>query len=220
MRFVLVHCENPNSSDAIYSKLAKACIKSIEKNAKGAEIIEATTNVKHHTDWMRYANNLKLKIWLDNLKGDTVFIDADTIILDDISGGFQKDLTYTKRHNKDTKIPFNSGVVFVKESGKDILEKWLEIDSQMAKDKKLWYKWQKVAFGYNQASFAALLVAGKFEGRISHVPSYIYNSCDPSDWNFKHDQAKLVHVKARLRDSLFRNKNNFAILQKIKPYYT
>jgi hypothetical protein len=220
MRFVLVHFENPNSGDAIYSKLAKACIKSIKKNAKGAEIIEVTENVKHNPDWMRYANNLKLKIWLDNLQGDTVFIDADTIILDNISEGFQNDFTYTKRYNSDTKIPFNSGVVFVRESGRDILQSWLEWDEALNADRKLWHKWQKVAFGYNQASFAALLSGGKFQERISHVPSYIYNSCDPSDWNFKFDLAKIVHVKARLRDSLFRNKNTFPILQKIKPYYT
>jgi hypothetical protein len=220
MRFVLVHFDHPDIEDKVYARLAEGCIKSIRESHKKAEIAEITMPVeKDHPEWMRWANNVKLKIWLDNLKGDTVFLDADTIVLSDVSKAFLNDLTYTKRYNADSNIPFNSGVVFVRESGRGILQSWLEWDEALNADRKLWHKWQKVAFGYNQASFAALLSDGKFQERISHVPSYIYNSCDPSDWNFKFDLAKIVHVKSRLREAWQKNKNTFPILQRISKYY-
>ena len=202
-----------------YNRYRQALIRSINANMPEANIkdieLDPFTEVNFHL-----ANYIKLKHWKDNIEGDTILIDADTIVLGDVSKVFDMpfDLIYTKRSNN-SKIPFNSGVVFVKESGKRIIEEWQRIDERMINDKIFHAKWKTKYFGFNQASFGCLLETIP-ELSIGHVPSEIYNSCDIYDWRNNYTSAKIVHVKSGLRKSLERNINQFRFIEnRVKKYY-
>jgi hypothetical protein len=201
-----------------YIRYKNALIRSIEANVKDANIkdiqLEETFS-NFHT-----ANYIKLKAWRNNIEGNSVLIDADTIVLDDVSEVFNMphDLIYTKR-DYNRSIPFNSGVVFVKESGKQILDRWCDIDQQMFTDPIFHQKWKKKYFGFNQASFGCLLETMP-ELNIGQVNATYYNSCDQGDWVRNAQLAKIVHVKSFLRESIDKNLNSYPEIEnRIKKYY-
>lgn len=201
-----------------YKRYKDALIMSIESNMQNAKIKDI--QLDYIAPDMQKANHVKLKAWYDAIEGNTILIDADTIVLGDVSEVFdmKADLIYTKRFNN-PKIPFNSGVVFVKESAKFLIKKWMDIDEQMNIDSEFHATWKKKAYGFNQASFACLLNNSPTKS-IKYVPSYIYNSCDPIDWKENHAQAKIVHVKGLLRQSVNYRLNRYKLIEeKIKKYY-
>jgi len=203
-----------------YLKYKNALVKSIKQNVKKHEIIDIELPALRKAD-LQKANYIKLKEWAKHIKGNTVLIDADTIVLSDISEVFDmpNDLIYTKRYlNKN--IDFNSGVVFVKESGLNIINKWVEIDRQLYESKALLRRWQRKYFGFNQASFGCLLETNK-DFNIGHVTTAIYNNCDNPDWVKNHAIAKIVHVKSTLRKSVNAGRNLFPDIEKrILKYYS
>lgn len=202
-----------------YNKYKQALIRSINENMPTAKIKDIELDPLPEKN-MHLANYIKLKHWKDNIEGDTVLIDADTIVLGDVSNVFDLDfdLIYTKRLHM-RKLPFNCGVVFVKESGKHIIEEWQSIDERMINDKVFHAKWKSRYFGFNQASFGCLLEIVE-NLKIGNVLSEVYNSCDIYDWRNNYTSAKIVHVKSGLRKSLERNLNQFRYIEnRIKKYY-
>jgi alpha-N-acetylglucosamine transferase len=214
VRFVIV------SFGSEYLKYKKALIRSINENVKNHEIIDIELPALKRKD-AHLANHIKLNEWVKHIKGNTVLIDADTIVLSDISEVFDLpyDLIYTKRSFNRT-IPFNSGVVFVKDSGINIVKKWAELDLKMFKNRSFHRQWSRKYFGFNQASFGCLLDTNK-TFNIGHVSSTVYNSCDDKDWFDNYDKAKIVHVKAVLRLAVNRGTLVFPEIQKrILKYYS
>jgi hypothetical protein len=201
-----------------YIRYKNALIRSIEANVKGAKIKDI--ELDHKFTNFHTANYIKLQHWIKNIEGNSVLIDADTIVLEDVSEVFNMphDLIYTKR-DYNRSIPFNSGVVFVKESGKHILDRWCDIDQQMFTDPKFHQKWKKKYFGFNQASFGCLLETMP-ELNIGQVNATIYNSCDRYDWKHNYNQAKIVHVKSDLRLSVDNKWLRYQHIEnRIKKYY-
>jgi len=201
-----------------YTYLKNALVRSIHENMPDAKIKDIEVNYKPLNSFQ--ANNYKLKLWCDNVDGNTVFIDADTIVLSDISEVFNlpNDLIYTERLYN-TKIPFNSGVVFVKESGLNILQEWLKFDEMLFKNKAMHLKWRSKYFGMNQASFGCMIETMP-ELNIGTVPSCVYNSCDHYDWEKLSEMAKIVHVKSLLRTSIKHRMNKYPLIEnRIKKYY-
>ena len=201
-----------------YIKFKKALIKSINKNMPDSNIKDIELDYVFSN--MHDANYIKLQHWIKNIEGNTVLIDADTLVLSDVSKVFELpyDLIYTKRDYNRT-IPFNSGVVFVKESGKHILHSWANIDLRMYQDVTYHLEWKKKYFGFNQSSFGCLLETMP-ELNIGYVSSTEYNSCDPVDWSRNFNKAKIVHVKSDLRLSLEKKyRRYFHIENRIKKYY-
>jgi len=196
-RFVIVSDGTP-----LFEQLAKACINSIESNCKDFDIKHIKIIPNENKYRQQSANGLKLKAWTENIKGNTVFLDADTIVNQDISSIFdlEFDLCYTSRP-KTHNIPFNSGIVFVKESGWPIVKRWESINNQMTFDRAFHSKWCLKYFGYNQAAFGCLLDSYDYPG-IIHVPTKIWNCCDPVDWVRNIYNAKIIHYKGELRRDL------------------
>ena len=207
------------SFGAKYTKFKNALVNSIEVNMPGSNIKVIKLPELNHTDF-QVANYLKLKHWRDNIEGNTVLIDADTIVLSDISEVFKidADLIYTTRkHNKT--IPFNSGVVFVKESGRHIVETWAGLDDKMYKDKRLHMRWKRKYYGFNQASFGCMLETMP-KLKIGKVDAAIYNSCDKYDWSHNYNLAKVVHIKSELRTSVECDLRKFPEIEsRILKYY-
>jgi hypothetical protein len=211
MKFVSVYFSNP-----IFTQLAENLKYSIRKFHPNASIdfvvLDQPIHSRRDSEWQRKANHLKLIEWAKRVEDKTVLLDADTLLLQPIEEIFEADfdLCYTKRPETHH-IPFNSGVVFVNSGAKEFMQKWLEIDCQMGVDKRLWLKYNKKAFGFNQASFQYCLENHFDLCNIMKVPTYIYNSCDPIDWNKNADKAKIVHIKSTLRDAVLAGKNQFKI---------
>jgi hypothetical protein len=202
-----------------YTKFKDALVNSIEANMPGSNIKVIQLPELRRVDF-QVANYLKLKKWRDNIEGNTVLIDADTILLGDISEVFdmEYDLIYTKRNHNRT-IPFNSGVVFVKESGRIIVDTWAKLDDRMYKDKRFHLEWKRKYYGFNQASFGCMLETMP-ELKIGQVEATIYNSCDRYDWTHNYDLAKIVHVKSELRTSVECRLNKFKEIEsRILKYY-
>jgi alpha-N-acetylglucosamine transferase len=212
-RFVIVSFGNE------YIRFKKALVNSIRENMPKSEIVDIELPALRISDLQR-ANYIKLKEWTKHIKGNTVLIDADTILLGDISEVFDMphDLIYTKRLSN-PKISLNSGVVFVKESGIPIIKKWAEIDDKLYRNRSLLRMWQRKYFGFNQASFGYMLDTYP-DLNIGHVCTSLYNSCDPHDWINNYGLAKIVHVKSSLRNSLKRCMIKYPeIEERIKKYY-
>jgi alpha-N-acetylglucosamine transferase len=214
IRFVIV------SFGTEYLRFKKALVNSINENMPESEIIDIELPPIRRRD-LQLANHIKLKEWSKHIKGNTILIDADTIVLSDVSKVFDLpyDLIYTKRYSNPN-ISLNSGVVFIKESGIGILRKWLEIDESMIKSKIFLRKWQRKYFGYNQASFGCMIDTYP-KLNIGNVCTSIYNSCDIPDWLNNYEVAKIVHVKSSLRSSVHRRKNLYTEIEKrILKYYS
>jgi hypothetical protein len=203
-----------------YLKYKKALVRSINDNCIDFEIVDIELKPLKRKDF-HLANYLKLQTWAKNIKGNTVLIDADTIVLGNVSEVFDldSDLIYTKRQFNRS-IPFNSGVVFVKESGIPIIQKWAEIDHKMYKNPFLHRKYKGKYYGFNQSSFGCLLETHS-EFKIDFVCCSIYNSCDAGDWKVNYNFAKIVHVKSDLRISVNKKRGLYKDIEKrILKYYS
>lgn len=145
------------------------------------------------------SNTAKLDIWADHFDQDTIFIDCDMMLLEDISDGFKyvENVGYTIR--KHTRMPFNGGVVFMRhtEYAKKFLDKWREVNKEMYYDPAFHNKYRKTYGGINQASFGWMLESGWKADRVPEV----YNLCQPfANWQ----EAKMIHVKSQLRKDVQR----------------
>jgi hypothetical protein len=218
----IVLCHFTLTTD-IYSMMAEKCKQSIQDNMPNAIIkelvLQPDKKFKRTIDEAFYANLIKLKAWSENIEGNTIFLDADTIVLEDLSHVFENDfdIAYTGRKGN---IKFNSGVVFVKDSGKDAVKAWYDVCERMFADRKFWHLWARKCYGYNQAAFAYLLENYPF--KKLELLSYIYNSCDVSDWINRTEDAKVFHIKSDLRmDMLKREIKRYPkAWERMAKYYT
>lgn len=188
--------------------LKKGFLNSIKKNTKA----KVTLIEKNE----RFGQKPKHKMWAKEAKkgGNVVLMDTDTIILKDLGEVFSHDfdIGITVRGGKSW---FNGGVVFVKptKAAYDILDLWA---NQIHSENQARYKKETGHVGTAQPVFAWLYTHGKFKGKIKKFPCSTYNCVQP--WgNYKN--ASVIHVKSKLRQSLFLGKGHEKILKLIKPYY-
>lgn len=156
------------------------------------------------------SNHAKLEAYVDfGIKGNTVFVDVDTVLLRDLSSLFEPyfDIAIGKRR-KGANQPINGGVVLFRDSpiAKAFLNKWFEYDSIMMSDKRLHKPWRKQVGGMNQASFAYtahVMKQGLRGGKLLKIPTRILNACR-EDWPDL-SEAYILHVMAELRDAALSN---------------
>lgn len=190
-----------------FKYLHDACVNSIEQNLSGCELIDIETDYPKNIRGIAprfMENTVKLDLWLDHMIDgeDNVFIDADTVILNDFSEVFDNpfDVCFTKRNKASSRLPFNSGVLFAR--SKSFVQEWAMINRKMMHNKSLWRLYNRKYIGYNQASFGWMLENRHMNYNIKSIPSYIYNNCDPYDWLNNIEEAKILHVKGELRKDL------------------
>lgn len=156
------------------------------------------------------ANTQKMESWNDVIQaapdGDRILlIDADTFFtnpIDDIwDRGF--DLAYT---NKDSRFPFNSGVIFVRVSPrtKRFFADWAEVNRNMLIDADRHLPWRAKFGGINQAAFGQMLETNHGLDMLT-LPCQEWN-CEDSAWaDFDPATTRIVHVKSALRAAVFGN---------------
>lgn len=170
-------------------------------------------------------NNYKLRFWRDLVHMATeplVLMDTDTIVLDDISGGFSdQDLTLTTRPHK----WLNGGVVFVKPTqyARDFFDEWVRVDQWLyegATDSgasvRLLQAWQSTGVrGQNQTALALM----KDKWSWGWADGMVYNSCQPRMWGNKNE--KVIHVKDGLQMDVMGKKPTFRkAFKKIAQFYS
>ncbi len=196
-----------------YEKLAKVFEHSVKKNCPSAdfELLKVKPpEIKRKIRSKSFASNtLKLKLWLEVLKNtddDVVFMDCDMIILKDISDAFKNhfDIGYTKRTG--SRIPYNGGVVFVKNTPAAInfVELWKKINDKMYDDYTFHHKYRNKYAGMNQAAFGYIMENGGYKAKLKPFRCDIWNSC-VENWPKINEDTKIIHVKGTLRRTVLMN---------------
>ena len=149
-------------------------------------------------------NYYKLKFWRDlvkeNMGGNIILLDADTLLLKDPRVRFDQDksfdLCFTDR--VDRKHPINAGVIFVRcnERTAAFFDTWCDYDERVFTDSNYFAQAQQVAYGQNQASLGMQLKENATCGcNITYVPCAEWNSVNSCWPSFEYDKTYILHVK-------------------------
>lgn len=180
------------------------------------------------------ANTQKIQFWLEAVAAlpdgaEILLIDADTVIvrpLDDV-WDLDFDVAYTTKAAT-AKIPFNTGVVFMRISPvvRVFLQAWRDRQVQMLAHALEAERWRRLMVGLNQSALAAELdaigldpqleepavVEAVYAGatpmpiRFRRLPCVEWN-CEDASWAaYDWRVTRIIHVKSALRDSVFRRR--------------
>jgi len=173
------------------------------------------------------SNTVKIDKWLEVLKGtkeDVIFMDADMMVLRDVTDLFNDknhDVFYSKRDRKH--LPMNGGFVGIRnnEAGIDFLEKWVKANRILYEDivknhgKTLHSKWRSRYGGMNQAAFGYMLSEMKLKARLKPIPCYEWNAC-VEHWAKINASTRVVHIKGGLRRAVMSNRPAAVMLPKMR----
>lgn len=154
-------------------------------------------------------NDYKLQIWVEELKKSdepTIVMDADMLVIGDMSGMFDQDfdICYTARTKTRSRFAFNGGVLAFRPSAKvfGFLERWAKQDAYMYANPAMHMPFRTRYGGMNQASFGYMLERDKHGLKIVSEPCLKYNLCD-EEWHCINDETKAIHIKGNLRRAVF-----------------
>lgn len=205
MKIVAVQFDYPGTNR--YNILSKVFEYSVKVNCPEAELeilkVKAPI-IKGKVRSKSFASNtLKLDLWLDtlnNTEDNVVFMDCDMIVLKDISDAFNSDFDvgYTKRTG--SRIPYNGGVVFVKNTQKarEFITLWKNINLKMYDDYVFHKPWRNKYGGMNQAAFGYIMEKENYRAKLKKFGCDIWNACD-DNWKKLDDKTKVIHIKGTLR---------------------
>lgn len=198
----------------IWAQMAAKLLKTASRRLKGWEVDVRRVDVGPHTKSSAPGRRRSLaancdKMWWWNQIMQTtkdgerlLFIDTDTVVLrslDDIwKRDFDKAITA-----KESRFPFNSGVVFVRSSThtRRFFADWLHENERMLADEKNHTPWRTKYGGLNQASLGYMLEQG-LPLKVIRIPCREWN-CEDSCWRKFDSSTRILHVKGELRRALF-----------------
>lgn len=220
MKLVTTHFTTPEPAIAgrtdIFHELFEVFKQSVKENMPNAEIVELHVDSKKVANKQRiiYTNHQKLIAWAEYAKTmneNAIFIDCDMLILGDLSEVFDLydfDVAITARESTE-RIPFNGGVVFVRntEKAKAFMQRWSEVDMQMFKDPIFHRKYKIKYQGMNQSALGYLYEEEKNIANLTQVPCSKYNALN-RHWTINENTPKekmpfAIHFKGSLRRQLF-----------------
>jgi hypothetical protein len=141
--------------------------------------------------------------------GDRILLmDVDTMVLRPLDAVWSQafDLAYTVR-GKESRYPFNSGVVFLRISGrvKRFIAAWWQENLRMLSVPAYHQDWRNRFGGINQAALGAILAAGEHRDvHLLELPCLEWN-CEDTHWaKFDPIRTRIVHIKSALRKAIFR----------------
>jgi hypothetical protein len=205
-----------------YDKLARVFEHSAKKNCPQAAVemlrIKAPAHGAEGLKGVKRcftSNTVKLRLWLDKIKEtteDVIFMDCDMLVLHDLGIAFSEpfDIGLTKRNNP--AIPYNGGVVFVRNTPAAIkfLERWTIINDAMfnctdqngVPDRGVFHtRWRNKYAGMNQAALGYILEKETHEAKLKNFPCAIWNICR-EDWPRIDNKSMVIHVKSNLRTAV------------------
>ena len=234
-RIGAAHC----SSDERWDILLRGFKKSVAHNT-GAELdLRHFGYERQKQKWKYNSNSRKLQLWRDIVYDSdlpVVLMDTDTCVLDDISGGFQGEVTLTKPRSRWV----NAGVVFIipNDRTRALMDMWVDRDRQLYQGETrasgipitLHKAWRQTGvLGQNQTALADMW--GEIPCDVAWVDGAVYNCChkDMFDSEEREAVARVLHIKEHegdIQKQLMRcvsgghAKKYHSIISKIIPYYT
>lgn len=197
--------------DPVFGRLARALRASVDQNCPESEFIEIVCDRPHERNGLlaHYTDNhSKLRIWRDSVQEAEndqrlVLIDADTIVLGDLSPAFDEsdfDIGFTWRGGR---LPVNSGVVYVcaNDRSRAFMDAWVKRDESLMQHRTLCDYGAHKYGGANQASFMWLWLHGGGPELADMHPLMCrhWNSVDQTWFQFD-DQTRVLHIKGLLRE--------------------
>lgn len=189
-----------NNSNTDFRKLLDVFVNSWKRNAKIPLEVSRPPLTPDFGDREEsyYINHAKLRDWIGSVDQDTILIDCDMLLLDDISDAFDR-VEHIGITTRPGEFPVNGGVIYVKNTQKAraFLKKWYEVDGRMLDNEDFHTAYFKKVGGMNQSSLKWMLDNG-YRDMVTGLPCSIYNLCD-GQWD-EWRQAKNIHIKGYLRE--------------------
>lgn len=205
-----------------YDHLAKVWEFSAKKTHPEDNVILLELEVPLNSNTHEERNAYKFNSWnriIQQTKEDTILMDVDTVLFDNISHVFEKDFDICYTTRKRISLPLNGGVIFVKSTDRSrkFFEEWQKIDKDLLENRRKYSKWIKEYNGQNQASFGYMIETYK-DISLHTVPCEVYNACQ-EDWERIGKKTKVLHVKGDLKRLCSQSKSKKTLLDKYKKAY-
>jgi len=207
---MIVYCVSFGST---YKRFARVLGRSVADNCPDARFVHEQTQPagmlpyapKHATD-----NTRKLEAWnafAREADDDLVLLDADMVVLRDLSAAFVAgvtniegqpfDVAYTTRPGPRL---FQGGAIYLRptQEARDFMQMWVDRNACILNDRTQLHDYIQVYGGVNQAALATVVKQAEHEAVLAQLPCRIYNSCKQTWETFSPDTA-VVHVTGRLR---------------------
>ena len=174
-----------------------------------------------HQGWIN--NHVKLKAYSRvQIDQPTVFVDADTVFLRDVSELFDStfDIAIGRRPaGGRMRVPYNGGVVLFRPTtaARRFMAQWIRIDEQMLHNHSFHMVWRRKYNGQNQASFGCMIEAHRAATRLHEYPTGVLNACE-QDWaHVVTDQPYILHVRKRLLQYAHNRLSIWTIPKQLQP---
>jgi hypothetical protein len=211
MKIISVQFDYGNSH--VYDILAKVLEYSIKKNCpKAALEMHRITAPKIRAAKKCFdSNTVKIDLWLERMRAtndNIVFMDCDMLMLREISDVFNDDFDIGLTVNGTGSIPYNGGVVFVKNTpaAHAFIELWCDVNRYLYNhpaEHNIWRN-KKGYAGMNQAALGCLLETKKYDAKIKKYQCSEWNLCR-NNWRKINTESRILHVKSELRRAVMGN---------------
>ena len=206
------------ADDSVYARMARVLEYTARQHCPdwrvNVERVTVETMRKHRQAVESHRFNTQKMVTWARVVGEArdgeciALLDADTFIARPLDPIWDQDfdLAYTA---KQSRFPFNSGVVFVRVNDKTrrFFSEWEAVNRKMLVSGEHHMRWRAKYGGINQAALGQMLETGLAQRMdILPVPCVEWN-CEDSAWvNFDPDMTRIVHVKSKLRMAVFETK--------------
>jgi hypothetical protein len=187
----------------LHHVFARSCARYMPQNKIHTHLISPPSK-GGHSKLSFVSNTEKLTYWHESVKSskqELMLADCDMMCRGGVSEVFDYDfdIGYTTRE-PGFKIPVNGGVMFVRPNGRtrEFFRVFTEINRRMYTDRALHNQYYGKYQGMNQSAFGYMLENHSDLAELRPFPCRIYNSCDET-WHTAMREAKLIHIKSRLR---------------------
>ncbi len=168
-------------------------------------------------------NHVKLKAYSRiPIDQPTVFVDADTVFLRDVSELFNStfDVAIGRRPaGGRRRVKYNGGVVLFcpTEAARAFMARWVSIDRKMLQDHDFHMKWHRKYNGQNQSSFGCMIELHSAKVRIQEYPTGVLNACE-QDWSrVGREVPYILHVRKRLLQMAHNRLSIWTIPKHLQP---
>jgi hypothetical protein len=195
------------------NRLLQVYLASAKVHGVPVEVFQQETPSRGPRHASLYDNTDKLDTWVKLAMETTiplVLTDADMMFqageFEDAFAEEDFDIGITFRTGDRKFLPLNGGVIFVRPTfaARLFMSRWQAVNLKMLKDAKFHQEWATKYAGMNQSALGYLLEKEQPVCKIKKFPCRVWNAVD-EDWSPKvSGEAKLVHIKSKLRSACLR----------------
>jgi hypothetical protein len=206
MKVIGVYFNPPNSD--VYERLIKVFLYTIKENMPDAEPEVYKLPFPAPEDRRFQAQILKQRYWtylaLKQIQ-NYIIMDLDMMVMGDMSHAFRYDfdIAYTSRrlHRK----PLNGGMIFCRPTAatNNFWKEWLENCEEAYVNKSIQYRNNTECKGFAQSALWYTINNHRHPVNIIDLPCVEYNACDEEWMNIDYTKIKAIHIKSRMRKSIF-----------------